>query len=215
MVILDAITKGIGAGLLLSIMIGPVFFSLLQNSMAYGYKSTIPMIVGVSISDLIYILICYFGIAQFIENVQFQLLLGLIGGLIMLVFGLYSFYKNTSRNSNVKNDSKGLGFLKQLMKGILINGINPSVLLFWLGMVSVGSVQYQVNMKGLFFFFGSILLTVFIFDNLKAFLSEKLSSIITTRFIRILNTITGIGFILFALKLFHFSYSMGIENLWK
>ena len=211
--IFEAITKGLAAGMLLTIMIGPVFFALLQNSLEKGYKAAFHMTIGISVSDAFYIAICYFGIAQFVNNQRFQLWLGVIGGCIMLVFGLLSLFKSGARRPPGKGNDQSSGFVRQMLKGLLINGLNPSVLIFWLGIVSVATVNYQLKEQGLLFFFGTIILTVFATDNLKAYLSDKLSAMITTRFMRILNSVVGIAFMGFAIKLFHLAYEIGFDKL--
>ncbi|MCG8320165.1 MAG: LysE family translocator [Cytophagales bacterium] len=209
----EAITKGLAAGMILTIMIGPVFFALLQNSLEKGYKAAFHMTIGISISDAFYITICYFGIAQFAKDQRFQLWLGIIGGCIMLALGLLSLLKSTTKRPPRNGNNKSSGFIRQMLKGMVINGLNPSVLIFWLGIVSVATVNYQFKQQGLLFFFGTIILTVFITDNLKAYLSDKLSPVITTRFIRIMNSVVGIAFLIFSIKLFHFAYNIGFENL--
>lgn len=211
--IFEAITKGLAAGMLLTIMIGPVFFALLQNSLEKGYKAAFPMTIGISVSDAFYIAVCYFGIARFINNQRFQLWMGVIGGSIMLVFGLLSLFKSASRRPPRKGVNQPSGFIRQMLKGMLINGLNPSSLIFWLGIVSVATVNYQFKQQGLILFFATIIVTVFVTDNLKAYLSDKLSTIITTRFMRIMNSVVGIAFLVFSMKLFHFAYEIGFAKL--
>ena len=210
--VFEAISKGLAAGMLLTIMIGPVFFALLQSSLEEGYKAAFPMTVGISVSDAFYIAICYFGIARFIDNPRFQMWLGVIGGFIMLVFGLLSLFKSASRRPARKEYNQTSGFIRQMLKGILINGLNPSVLIFWLGIVSVATVNYQFEKQGLLLFFGTIVTTVFVTDNLKAYLSDRLSAMITSRFMKIMNSVVGIAFLVFSMKLFHFAYKIGFEN---
>ncbi len=213
MEIIDAVAKGLVAGLVLTIMIGPVFFALLQNSIEKGYRAAFYMTVGISVSDAFYVAICYFGIARFVNDQTFQGWLGVIGGGIMLAFGVLSLFKSVSRRPPTGTVNHGSGFVRQMLKGIVINGLNPSVLIFWLGIVSVATVNYQLKEQNLLFFFGTIILTVFATDNLKAYLSDKLSIMITTRFMKILNTVVGIAFLVFAIKLFHFAYETGFIHL--
>ena len=46
-------------GFVLSLMIGPLFFVLLETSLTKGIKAAIALDIGVLISDLLYILIAY------------------------------------------------------------------------------------------------------------------------------------------------------------
>ena len=56
---MDLLLKGLVTGFILSIMIGPVFFVLLETSIRRGVKAALWMDFGVLISDLVYILIAY------------------------------------------------------------------------------------------------------------------------------------------------------------
>ena len=55
----DLILKGVVTGFVLSIMIGPVFFVLLETSIKKGVRAALALDLGVLLSDLLYILIAY------------------------------------------------------------------------------------------------------------------------------------------------------------
>ena len=55
----DLILKGVVTGFILSIMIGPVFFVLLETSITKGIRAALALDFGVLLSDLLYILIAY------------------------------------------------------------------------------------------------------------------------------------------------------------
>lgn len=131
----------------------------------------------------------------------------------MLFFGILSLFKSASRRPPGKGNDQPSGFIRQMLKGLVINSLNPSSLIFWLGIVSVATVNYKFEEQGLILFFGTIVFTVFVTDNLKAYLSDRLSTVVTTRFMRIMNSIVGIAFLAFSIKLFHFAYKIGFENL--
>ena len=54
---LDLILKGIVTGFVLSIMVGPAFFVLLETSIRKGARAALSFDAGVLLSDFIYILI--------------------------------------------------------------------------------------------------------------------------------------------------------------
>ena len=76
------------------------------------------------------------------------------------------------------------------------------VLLFWLGTVSLATTDlgYETHTQ-VTLFFTSIVVTVFTTDILKAKLAEKLRSLLTARFIKLLNIILGIVFLGFGVRL--------------
>ena len=65
--------------------------------------------------------------------------MGWIGGILMIGFGLFNFFRKVVVKEI--DDNKKTVHAKFMLKGFLLNIINPAVLLFWLGIVSVMSVK--------------------------------------------------------------------------
>ena len=198
------VLNGILFGLLLCVLIGPVFFTLIQNSIEKGFWSGVFMAIGVALSDAFYIVITYFGISQLVESENFKMWLGGLGGLVMLVIGLVNLFKAAPKSGVVKIVQGNRDGLKQLLKGFFLNGVNPFVLFFWIGIVSKVSVDFEYSSNQATGFFVALVLTVFIVDVLKAHFATKLREIVTARFMLIMNRIVGIALILFALRLLNF-----------
>ena len=57
--------EGLFFGLLLSVMIGPVFFTLLQTSLEQGFYRGLFVAIGASMSDLLIITGCFLGYVKF------------------------------------------------------------------------------------------------------------------------------------------------------
>ncbi|HCT22199.1 MAG TPA: lysine transporter LysE, partial [Chitinophagaceae bacterium] len=55
-----ALLYGLGIGVVLSSMLGTVFFFLVQNSIANGFKSSVFIATGVITSDILLIVLSYF-----------------------------------------------------------------------------------------------------------------------------------------------------------
>lgn len=201
---MDAIWNGFLYGLLLSVLIGPVFFALIQNSIEKGFKAGIFMAVGIALSDSVYIFITYFGLSQFTENPTFNMWLGGIGGLIMLGFGLVYILKPVPVKGAKKAHEDSSKWFQQILKGFFLNGINPFVLFFWLGIMTKISIDYQFSQNQTFLFFVILIATVITTDVLKSYFAMKLSVIITPRFMKIMNRVVGIALIIFSLRLFNF-----------
>ena len=56
---MEIFIKGFLTGCVLSIMIGPVFFVLLETSIKRGIKAAIAFDLGVLLNDIVYIFIAY------------------------------------------------------------------------------------------------------------------------------------------------------------
>jgi threonine/homoserine/homoserine lactone efflux protein len=186
-------------------LIGPVFFALLQNSIQKGFLAGAIMAFGIMLSDVFYIILCHFSLSPFLQNPDFPMYLGLSGGIIMLSFALVSIFKPIP-TSGLKPVELGKGlFFKQLSKGFLLNGINPFVLIFWIGMLSYSAVDRAYSANEKFIFFSAIIVVVFMVDILKAYLAGKIRSLITPRFMRIMNALVGFALLIFGLRLIWFA----------
>ena len=122
---IDDIQAAIPLGFLLSFMIGPVFFVLLETSATKGFRAGVSLDVGVIIADIVFLLIAYFSSFQLLENLSNEPGLFVFGGMILLVYGIVLFVKKPKKKANVKA-SKGT-YLGLLVKGFLLNFINIGV----------------------------------------------------------------------------------------
>lgn len=201
-----AIWNGILFGLLLTIFIGPVFFALIQTSIEKGFVSGIFMALGIALSDTVYISITYFGLSQVINPENVNAGLGIVGGLIMMGFGLVSYFKpiNSVEAKGEIQPKQKKKFLRPVIKGFLLNGINPSVFVFWIGISSMATVNYGYSGSVAIVFFASIIATVFLTDIVKSFVAHKLKKLLTYKFMSLMNKTVGIALFLFGLRLFYF-----------
>jgi len=194
---------GLLFGLVLSMFIGPVFFALIQTSIEKGFLSGLFMAFGISLSDIIYIFLAYLGISNFIGDESYRLYLGIGGGIIMFAFGLTSFLKHKKFDNSVNPKIRDKKIFKDFWKGFLLNGINPSVLFFWISVVSLVSIDYHYNPGDMLIFFSLIVLTVLSMDILKSYLANRLSAFFNQQVISIMNKVVGIALVMFSVKLFY------------
>lgn len=90
-------------------MVGPAMFLLLQVCIKHGFKRGFALSMGVLTSDLFILLLCYFGASQVIgDNISQNMYIGVIGGLVMLIFGSYSFFMGGKKNRINYNSCKGV-----------------------------------------------------------------------------------------------------------
>jgi len=195
--------NGIKLGFVLAFLVGPVFFTIIQASVERGFPNGVLVALGVSLSDVLYVSICYFGLAHFIANEQNKLYMAYGGGVILIVFGLYHLFIKSRRSLQTSGAFvQERGKLKFFIKGFIINGISPMVILFWLGAISVASVDFGYTRGAEFFiFFAAVLGTVLVTDILKAYLADKLRGLVTARSMMLLNVLVGIILLVFGGRL--------------
>lgn len=200
---IDAWISGLQFGIVLAFLVGPVFFTILQASVEKGFWVGVLVALGVSVSDFVYVLICYFGLSAFVTRPGVSTYMGLGGGLILTLFGAYHLLVKSRRrdfsNPGAVRESRRI---KYLAKGFLINTMSPMVPLFWIGAVSLATIDlgYQGGPEVSSFFAG-VLGMALATDVGKAYLAGRLRELITHRFLVIMNVVVGIVLMVFGGRL--------------
>ena len=197
--------KGIIFGLILSFLMGPVFFALLQTSIEKGFRAGMFMAIGISISDSFYMFISYTGVSFLSDNNQIKFFLGLIGSIIMIGFGLLTFLKPVPKRGLKPAHFESNNYLRKIAKGFVLNGINPFILLFWLGIAGMIHIELHYSFNKAALFYTGVISMVLSADITKAFLAHRLRDLITPRLMKILNRSVGMALILFGFRLMYYA----------
>lgn len=190
---LEDIQAAIPLGFFLSFMVGPVFFVLLQTSAVKGFRAALTFDVGVLLADILFILVAYFSSFQLLENLSNQPGLYVFGGVILLVYGLVTFFKVDKNEIPV--DSKKIkksDYLGLFVKGFLLNFINIGVLVFWLGIIIIVGPTLDNQPNRFFTFFATVLLSYFVTDLFKILLAKQLKRKLTVKRIVYVKKLIGI-----------------------
>jgi threonine/homoserine/homoserine lactone efflux protein len=201
---MDIIWEGLKLGLLLTIMVGPIFFAIIQTGVEEGFVAAATVGLGIWISDLIYILFVYFGIsyaAELLQNQTFTYITGSIGGGILIVIGIATFRSKPPTFDRVEGGERRSSFSQLFTRGFLINSINPFTIFFWFSVTSTMVVNDTFQHHQAFLFFGTILLTIMCTDMIKALLAKRISNRMTQRHIQWSRKITGVILAFFGVAL--------------
>ena len=209
---LDLILKGIVTGFILSIMIGPAFFVLLETSIRKGVRSAIAFDIGVLFSDFIYILIAYVfysQVASLTGDGKNNEHAKIVGGILFIIYGIVTFFKKLKApqvddEGNIIQNQKDYFLL--FLKGFLLNFANPFVIFYWFSVMTLASKQSQSTISGgdstpIMYFIAVMLITFFSFDLLKIIGAKKLRPLVTDNLLKALNQLTGIVFLGFGIFL--------------
>ena len=191
---IEPVISGFLLGCFLAILAGPVFFLIINISLRKGFSYASRVAMGVLISDTLFIFIAYFGSNFILLLNNHRFIAGIISGILLIGFGIALILKRNSIPAeaitvNEKTDSKSL----YILKGFMINSMNPSVLFFWIGVSGTVGVKEHYTIHHLLLFYGSILITLFSCDLFKAYIAHKLKSILTIKLLTWLNRITGMA----------------------
>ncbi|HWA35413.1 MAG TPA: LysE family transporter [Cyclobacteriaceae bacterium] len=197
------LVNGLKVGIVLTFLVGPVFFTIIQTSIERGFSRGALVAVGVSMSDILYVLICYLGFAQIMADSNMKVILAYGGGVLLIGFGLYHLLvKSRKQPPGGQGTVDERRPLMYIVKGFLINGMTPMVLFFWIGTVSLATINYGYTTPGEFaFFFGAVLGIVLGTDILKAYLADKLRLLLTSASLRAINIVMGLALIFFGCQL--------------
>lgn len=207
----DSVIKAIIAGFVLSVMIGPVFFLLLETSIRKGVRAALAFDCGVFLSDIIYILLAYVfynEVANLLDGDN-SYMIQVVGGVIFVVFGLMQLLKKPE--AMTKEDTEGINQTKDYLmlglKGFLLNFANPAVIVYWFSVIAFGAKKLDNGAKGssdyMWVYITVLIITFFSIDILKILGAKKLRPFITDRVLTGLNRLTGLiilisGIVIFA-----------------
>ncbi len=189
--ILKAIFQGFALGFVLAIQPGPSFFTLLETSSKKGFKSGLALAIGIFISDIICVLLCYLGVAQLFENPHNKTYIGLIGGGILIIFGLISILHKKKEEEELGIVIKAVNVPLYITKGFFLNMLNPAVIFFWLLWVGTISSNKEYTHIHVILFFATSLSIVFITDVLKAYFANKISKRLSHQVLRKVSVLLG------------------------
>jgi len=198
---IEDIQAAIPLGFLLAFMIGPVFFVLLETSATKGFRAGLFFDLGVILADIIFLTIAYFSSFQLLENLSNQPGLYVFGGVILLIYGLTTFFNRDYIKGRTDIKPRKGGYLSLFIKGFLLNFINIGVLVFWLGVILIVGPSLDNNPNRIIVFFSTMLAAYLIIDIFKILLAKQLRRKLTTERIRLVKKILGIILIICGLVL--------------
>ena len=205
---MEFLLKACSVGFLLSVMVGPVFFVLLETSIRRGFRAALVFDLGVLASDALYILLAYLFYAEVdkMSSGTNRALFCFIGGVIFIKYGIKNFFKKNKlrTETSIENiDSPKIDFVRTFLKGFLLNFANPLVLFYWFSVLTLAnqSISDESSDFLLFLFLMIVLLTFLGFDLLKIAGAKQLKPLVTEKVLIGLNRLIGLVFFLFGVVL--------------
>lgn len=198
---IQALLHGLGLGLLLSISVGPVLFSIIKQSLNNGHKGGLAFVIGVSASDITLVLVSNVFTELFNSIQQYKTQIGVAGCIFLVSLGIYFiFFKKVKVNEEGKQvfALRKRDYAKTFFSGYLMNTLNPSVFIFWI-YASTSMIDHTVNQRTVAFI--TCLGWMLGADILKVFLAGKIRKRLTPHNIHILNKINGLLLIIFGIAL--------------
>ena len=180
-------------GFFTAFIMGPVFWVLLETSITKGFKAAVAFDLGVMFADACFIGVCYLGSFQLLEDDQNKQGLFVLGGTILLLYGLFSWINRNKKSKDQPEiqESKE-NYFGLAAKGFAINILNVGVFIFWGGVTIVSSPASGKSFTNFVLFFSIVLLSYFITDLLKISVANRFKSLLTGKGIVIVNSIVSL-----------------------
>lgn len=192
-------------GFFMAFMIGPVFFVLIKTSILKGARAAIVFDLGVIVGDIVFMLIAYYGSRNLLEKIKDDPRLFIVGGLVLIVYGLISYLDKNNKKEAEENQEVKIpvnnNYIRLFFSGFFLNFINIGVLLFWLGMIVVIGPTLDMNPNKILYYFGAVLIGYFITDLGKIILAKQLKNKMTPLVIYRIKKTMGILLMFFGIIL--------------
>ena len=183
----------ITVGFFTAFIMGPVFWVLLETSITKGLKAAVAFDLGVMFADVCFIGVCYLGSFQLLEDEQNKQGLFVLGGTILLLYGLFSWINRAKKNKeNLDLQESKENYFGLAVKGFAINILNVGVFIFWGGVTIVSSPASGKSFTSFVLFFSIVLLSYFITDLFKISVANRFKTLLTGKGIVIVNSIVSL-----------------------
>ena len=199
---IEAIIKGLGFGLLLSIAVGPVLFAIIKQSLNNGYRGGLSFVAGVSASDITLVIISSIFTELVAQLELYRKQIGIAGCVFLLSMGVYFlFFKKVNVNEQgqqVFYKFRKRDYVRLFLSGYFMNTLNPGIFIFWIT-ISTTINPHSVNNR--IIIYATCLMFVLATDIIKVLLACKIRNRLTPHNIHIINRVNGVILIGFAIAL--------------
>jgi len=201
---MHSLIEGMVLGLTLDLFFGfgPAFFAEVQTGIHRGFYKGFILALGVFLNDMAVVALSIIGAHVIMNTMHKYQILGLIGGLVLILFGIAS-YRNkieiTGEDEDININEPHV--LMYMLKGFLLNIANPFVWLFWPTIVLGVATPFMNTTMDIVFFFSGTLSMFLLVDTTKVFLASRIKSYITDRILHLINKVAGVGLFVFGIVL--------------
>ena len=192
---IEMIVKGLLIGIIASAPMGPVGILCIQRTLNKGRWEGFATGVGASLSDIIYAIITGFGlkfVIDIIEDPVIALWLKTIGGILLFLFGIYTFMSKPKETVKAVKRNKGT-LLQNFLTGFAVTVSNPLIIFLFVATFAMFTFiiveNFIAQMVGYLFIVVGALLWWYVLT----WLVDKVRNNYNMRIIWIINKTIGIA----------------------
>jgi threonine/homoserine/homoserine lactone efflux protein len=194
----SALLGGLLLGMFMAISVGPTLFAVLRYSLNHSYKAGLAFVLGVSVSDILFVTVANVATPWLQWLHQFARPLSYGAAVLLMAIGLFGIFKkfHPKRPSAKLITVSGSQYVKIWLSGFLINTLNPALIFQWIA-AATGLAAEETLYR--IVFFGSCLGLVLSIDILKVFLADSIRRKLTLRRIMYLQKISAFCLLAFGI----------------
>jgi len=191
-----AFLAGMLVSLSLALSVGPGLALQFQACVQRGFFGGMAVIFARYLSDVALLCLSYVGVLQVVASSRNQFYGGIAGSIACIGFGLVFLLKKSNyifSPVSLPTYKNPESFFSYFFASLVINTMNPFVVLFWMGLVALASGNFGIHTRSFFFFFSGLIITAMAFDLLKCILFSQIKLRLKPRYFRWVNRFTGIA----------------------
>ncbi len=193
--------KGFVIGVIASAPMGPVGILCIQRTLNKGRWEGFATGVGASLSDFIYALITGLGVklvVDIIEDPVVALWLKAVGGVLLLLFGIFTLMSKPKENIKPVKRKKGTLF-QNFITGFAVTFSNPLIIFLFVATFSMFTFIIVDNIIAQIIGYMFIVVGALLWWYGLTWLVDKVRNNYNMRIIYIINKVIGIGVIIVAM----------------
>jgi len=198
--IVDLVLKGVLIGMVASAPMGPVGVLCVQRTLNKGRWYGLVTGIGAAVSDIIYACITGFGMAfvmDFINNDRNKFYLQIIGSVMLLIFGIYTWRSDPMKNVHLSGRQRG-SLWYNTWTAFLVTFSNPLIVFLFMGLFAQFAFVIPDRPFEMLIGFASIVGGALLWWYGLTWLVDKVKNFFDDGGIRIINQIIGAVVIVFS-----------------
>lgn len=192
--------QGLRFGMLLQLAIGPMCLLVFDTAQASGFPPAFSLVLAVAMVDAFYIALAGLGAGRLLEREGAKRLLPLLGGAVLLLFGLNIALSAFGR-SFIPGVSVNATAGSLFLQGLILTLSNPLTVVFWGSVLTAKIVEDGLQSRALTLFSAGAVSATLLFLTAVAGLGTVLRSFIPPALSAALNVIVGLLIAGFGVKM--------------
>ena len=192
--------SGLRFGLLLQIAIGPMCLMVFNIAKNEGFFIAFPLVLAIALVDAFYITLAGIGVSKLLEKEKTKKIFRLLGAIVLMIFGaniiLNVFGFSIIPGLNLKPTSTSI-----FVQGLILTLSNPITIVFWGSVLTTKIIEDNLKKKELIAFSTGLVSATLFFLTTVAMLGTILSGFISDKVSGILNVIVGCVIVFFGIKM--------------